>query len=366
MDKTYIETIRQIGSLLETANIPYHFTGAASLALQQVELQDYSEIKVSVQWDLFKEARQVFEEFLPSEAEEAPDRALFRFEADRIDVSVFCLYNTTIKTNPYRISVVSEGGEFWCLSLYSYLYEKEMAIFKRSIHQHLESLQKGLTAKNEQAWNQDNYLALLNRFGKPEELAEKIRANPWWRLHPFYKYLGSTDGKKITHLMGSNGVKAVSLAVLGAEVRVADFSRENAAFANELAEAAGVNLEYIVSDVLSLPENLLDGQQEIVLMELGVLHYMIDLAPLLNTVRSMLKPGGRFVLHEFHPISTKLITSTGKKHKVTGDYFSPELEKHSVAFSKHKPDDKRDSLSEVIQRKWTIGELVTWPGWFSH
>ena len=46
----------------------------------------------------------------------------------------------------------------------------------------------------------------------------------------------------------------------------------------------------------------------------------------------MLKPGGRFVLHEFHPISTKLITSNGKKHKVTGNYFAPNREKSSCFY----------------------------------
>ncbi|MDO7485492.1 hypothetical protein Q5O89_05265 [Peribacillus frigoritolerans] len=47
--------------------------------------------------------------------------------------------------------------------------------------------------------------------------------------------------------MGSNGVKAVALAILGAEVKVVDFSQENAMFANELASGANVSIEYIVS-----------------------------------------------------------------------------------------------------------------------
>ena len=127
----------------------------------------------------------------------------------------------------------------------------------------------------------------------------------------------------------------------------------------ELAAASNVEITYVVSDILSLSGELLKGDQDIVLMELGVLHYLIDLHPLLEEVKAMLKPGGRFVLHEFHPISTKLITSNGKKHKVTGNYFAPIIERNPVAFTKHMPDEEKDQLSQVIQRKWTIGELIT-------
>lgn len=108
-----------------------------------------------------------------------------------------------------------------------------------------------------------------------------------------------------------------------------------------------------------MPKEQITGDFEIVLMELGVLHYLIDLEPLFEIVNRLLKPGGRFILHEFHPISTKLITSAGKKHKVTGNYFDPAIETHTVAFSKHMPDEDQKQLDKVAQRKWTIGELVT-------
>ncbi|RUQ31628.1 class I SAM-dependent methyltransferase [Peribacillus cavernae] len=227
------------------------------------------------------------------------------------------------------------------------------------IHAYLARKQNEFTGQNEQAWNQNNYLALVNRYGKPEEIAAKIKQNPKWRLYPFYKYLDNVSGKKVAHLMGSNGVKATALALLGAQVKVVDFSKENAAFAMELAAEADVSIEYAVSDVLSLPKEHLNADFDIVLMELGVLHYLIDLQPLFHLVKGLLKPGGRFILHEFHPISTKLITSSGKKHKVTGNYFDPSIETQTVAFSKHLPEEEQQKLSKAVQRKWTIGEVIT-------
>ncbi|PTY72816.1 SAM-dependent methyltransferase, partial [Heyndrickxia sporothermodurans] len=134
-----------------------------------------------------------------------------------------------------------------------------------------------VTEQNEAAWNQNNYAALLNRYGAPEEIANKIIENPKWRLHPFYKYLDPLANKKVLHLLGSNGIKGVAMSLLGADVTVVDFSKENEMFALELSEAAGTNLSYVVSDVLSLPNEQFHDQFDIVLMELGVLHYFINL-----------------------------------------------------------------------------------------
>ena len=100
-----------------------------------------------------------------------------------------------------------------------------------------------------------------------------------------------------------------------------------------------------------------------VLLELGVLHYFLDLAPLLAVVQQLLSPGGKLLLREFHPVSTKLITSTGKKHMVTGDYFSQALVRTPVAYSKYATTDQRSGSDEQQQgvqlRQWSLGEVVT-------
>ncbi|MGE7765395.1 class I SAM-dependent methyltransferase [Peribacillus sp. NPDC096540] len=361
MKASYFHTITLIGKMLNKSNIPYQYTGQSALFVQGVEVDEdgYKNITIDVQWDVFNEAFELFSEFVLTQPEKNPESSSFLMEVDGVSVTVRCLFNMTIKTDPYRLSIKIGEMEIWCRSLYSYLYDEEMKKYSAEIHAFLSAKQQGFTAENEQAWNQNNYLALVNRYGKPEELASKIRQNPKWRLHPFYKYMGDVTGKKITHLMGSNGVKAVALAIIGANVKVVDFSQENATFAKELAKEADVSIEYIISDVLSLSSEHVSENQDLVLMELGVLHYLIDLQPLLEKIKMILKPGGRFVLHEFHPISTKLITSNGKKHKVAGNYFAPAIENNEVAFSKHMPDEEKESLSKVVQRKWTIGELIT-------
>ncbi|GGA31510.1 class I SAM-dependent methyltransferase [Paenibacillus physcomitrellae] len=219
--------------------------------------------------------------------------------------------------------------------------------------------------QNHKAWNTGTYAAWSQRFGTPEEAAAKLRSAPEKRLGKVLDYMGDVKDKKIINLMGSGGNKAVALALLGADVTVADFSEENKHYALELAAAAGVPLHYIVSDVLALPEGTVTGDYDIVFMEFGILHYFTDLVPLFEVVRSLLGKGGKLVLQDFHPVSTKLISSRGttaniRKHKVDGDYFDTELKETEISFYKFLPDNSRQpEVQKVKLRHWNLGEIVT-------
>lgn len=224
--------------------------------------------------------------------------------------------------------------------------------------------QKEHSTTNERAWNSGPYQAWVSRFGPPAEAAEKLKGNPAGRMKGLLPYLGELEGKKVANLLGSHGSKAVVMALMGAEATVVDIASENARYARELAEHAGVKLRYVVSDVLELPEEELSGDYDLVLMELGILHYFTDLGPLMAVVRRLLKPGGRLVLQDFHPVTTKLITSKGttaniRKHKVTGDYFDTSIVETEVAYGKLLEGEDRTALPKVQLRYWTLGEVVT-------
>jgi 2-polyprenyl-3-methyl-5-hydroxy-6-metoxy-1,4-benzoquinol methylase len=219
--------------------------------------------------------------------------------------------------------------------------------------------------RNEEAWNQMAYDAWVFRFGFPKEAAEKIKKDPDARLSTLYKYFDKIKGKKIMNLLGSHGSKAIALALLGADVTIVDIASENARYAGELAKEAGVNIKYIVSDVLAIPEDELVPEYDLVFTELGILHYFTDLSPLMKVIAQLLKPNGKLILQDYHPVSTKLITSKGKKHKVTGDYFDDSLEEVDVTYLKFipgidmLPEEQRQSIKKAYHRKWTLGEVVT-------
>lgn len=226
-------------------------------------------------------------------------------------------------------------------------------------------MQEEHTKINEIAWNQLAYEAWINRFGQPYEAALKIKENPLKRLGSLDKYFTDVKGKKICNLLGSNGVKAVALSLLGAQVTVIDFSYDNYRYATNLAREANVNIQYIVSDVLKLPLDGLLEQYDVVFCELGILHYFTDLKPFFRTAHKLLKSKGTFLIEDFHPVSTKLITTKGKKHKINGDYFSNAIVESEVAYMKYVSgiesltEEEKKALPKAYLRKWTLGEIVT-------
>ena len=75
-----------------------------------------------------------------------------------------------------------------------------------------------------------------------------------------------------------------------------------------------------------------------------------------------LKKDGLFILRDFHPVSTKLISSRGstakvRKHKVTGDYFDTSLKEKAVAYSKYS--EAEEPSEKVYLRLWNLGEIIT-------
>lgn len=218
-------------------------------------------------------------------------------------------------------------------------------------------------AENINAWQFDTYDAWIRRYGKPADAAAQMRKDPEKKLDSLLPYIGEAAGKRIVNIMGSSGIKALALSLLGAEVTVVDISPGNARYARELADAADVALEYVVADVLSLDTARHGiGQFDLAFAELGIVHYFTDLKPLMLSVRHLLKTGGRFILRDFHPVSTKLLTFRGptakvRKYKVDGDYFDETPERKQVSYAKHLPEP--DKAPFIQWRKWTLGEIVT-------
>ncbi|MFJ7971789.1 class I SAM-dependent methyltransferase [Psychrobacillus sp. NPDC096389] len=219
--------------------------------------------------------------------------------------------------------------------------------------------QKTISHVNQIGWNQSAYQAWTNRHGTPKEYAKKLIANPTNAVAHYLKFIGEVKGKKIANLLGSKGNKAVSFALLGAEVTVVDISQENKKYAMELANEAKVNIKYIVSDILEVPDDEALIDLDVVLLELGVLHYFVDLRPLFKVVYDSLKPGGQFILRDYHPFVSKLVNIEEGKMIANGDYFSEEIIEEDVAYSFLLSEEERANLKKVTIRRWTLGEIVT-------
>ena len=216
--------------------------------------------------------------------------------------------------------------------------------------------QKQLSTINEKSWNTAAYEAWTNRHGTPTEYAKKLMQDPVHEVSYYLPYIQSPKGKRIINLLGSKGNKAVALALLGADVTVVDISASNEKYATELAEAAGVSIQYIVSDVLDLN---LSQSFDIVLLELGVLHYFLDLKPLFHIISHLLKQDGTFILRDYHPVYTKLLGVDHPSFRANGNYFDEELIEDDVAYSILLTESQKAAVPRTKIRRWTLGEVIT-------
>lgn len=357
MTQALWSAITQTVSVLEEVNVAYNLINDSALFAQGVELVPDT-LEVAVQWDLFPNVHERFAAYGAGTVEDHKGWSVFTLTLEGVPVRILCYYNTVIVTDPGRVAFEHEGHTFYAKSVMHYRRSLAQDDPRQElIRQYFVRKQHEISEQNEQAWNFSPYEAWTERYGEPSVAVERIKKDPLGRLRPLGPFLGDVSGKKIANLLGSHGSKAVALALLGAQSTVVDISSENARYATELAEVAGVPLHYVVSDLLELPANERTGDYDLVLMENGILHYFIDLLPVTKIIAELLAPGGRVVLYDFHPISTKLITSKGKKHKVTGDYFYAGLYADDVAYSKLLTG--QSETKQVRVRKWTLGEIVT-------
>ena len=214
---------------------------------------------------------------------------------------------------------------------------------------------------NQSAWSHKSYEATVRLGGTPEEVAEKLRENPEYTLQDYLEFLGDVKGKQVANLLGSSGKKAVALSLLGARVTVVDITEDHRRYALECARAAGVSLDYIVSDVLEWPADPFMGHFELVLMELGILHYFVDLNPLARLIYDILTSSGKLVLHEAHPIINKGAPKRdGDRLVLEGDYFSEEIiEKPAPRQRLAFPREEVRTFPPGRYRYWQLGEIVS-------
>jgi len=114
--------------------------------------------------------------------------------------------------------------------------------------------------------------------------------------------LNDIEGKKVLHLQCHFGQDTISLARLGANAVGVDISEKAIEKARDLAvQANQSNVTFVCSDINDLPLNL-DEKFDIVFTSYGVLLYLSDLDKWGSVISHFLKPGGKFVIVEFHPV----------------------------------------------------------------
>ena len=113
--------------------------------------------------------------------------------------------------------------------------------------------------------------------------------------------LGDIKGKSILHLQWHFGQDSLSLSRLGAEVTGVDLSDKAIQSAKKLAKETNTDTTFICSDIYDLP-NHLEKEFDIVFTSYGTIGWLPDLDKWAKVVSIFLKPNGKFVFVEFHPV----------------------------------------------------------------
>ena len=210
--------------------------------------------------------------------------------------------------------------------------------------------------QNKIAWEYSAYDFWVREAGLPLERAQKSVENPKKMLKWHADYFDTFEGIRVANICGSCGKKAIPLALLGTEVTIFDISEDNKRYALEVAEAAGVDIEFVVCDVLEIDMEKFGGYFDVVFMEGGILHYFHDIDEFMRVMYGLLKPGGKIICSDFHPF-TKIADVLHLEHP-SMSYFDTEVFEGEMAHAHFYEEEIRKQMPKCSYRKYTISEII--------
>jgi SAM-dependent methyltransferase len=119
-------------------------------------------------------------------------------------------------------------------------------------------------------------------------------------------HLGDISRLVGVHLQCHIGTDTLSLARLGARMTGLDFSAPALAVARRLAADCGVAIDYVESELYGAVAALGTDRFDLVYTGAGALCWLPDIQRWAKTVGALLRPGGRLVMREGHPMMGSL------------------------------------------------------------
>lgn len=161
---------------------------------------------------------------------------------------------------------------------------------------------------------------------------------------PELELLGDLKGKKVLHLQCHFGLDTFSMQRLGAEATGVDLADKAIEKAKDLAEKTGLNSQFVNCDLYSLPDHL-DEKFDIVFTSYGTVGWLPDMQEWGGVVAQFLKPGGRFIMVDFHPALWML--DEENMEKVEYHYFTDR----AIVVDEQGTYANRDS-EETVKSVW--------------
>lgn len=155
--------------------------------------------------------------------------------------------------------------------------------------------------------------------------------------------LGSVKGLKILHLQCHFGQDTLSLARMGASVTGVDLSDKAIEKAKQLSRELGLDARFICCDIFELDDHL-DESFDIVFTSYGTIGWLPKLLPWARIIDLFLKPGGRFIMADFHPFVWMMDEHFGE---IKYDYFNREMivEESNQSYGQEESHEPQKNIS---------------------
>jgi SAM-dependent methyltransferase len=155
-------------------------------------------------------------------------------------------------------------------------------------------------------------------------------------------------GVSVLHLQCATGETTTQLVDRGAVVVGVDVADEAISIARELLPQAS----FVRADVQDLPETLQQASFDLVVTEGGVLPWLHDLDAWADGIVRALRPGGRFVLVEEHPVGACV-----DGLRWTENYFDESV--FTDVGWEHFDLPGVPATEQKHERFWRLGQVVT-------
>jgi SAM-dependent methyltransferase len=167
---------------------------------------------------------------------------------------------------------------------------------------------------------------------------------------------GQVTGLRVLHLQCATGEDTLSWAVLGALAVGVDIADAQIELARQKAVSANLRAEFYAADIYDLPAELRRASFDVVFTGGGALVWLPDLSHWATVVAACLKPGGRLILLEEHPLASCLWVENGRL-VLEEDYFARSRAYEGSGWQHFKGGEgAKENKYEFV---WPLGDVVT-------
>lgn len=230
------------------------------------------------------------------------------------------------------------------------------------------------TSANRQAWDET---APVHASSQMEGLLQKMRDPAHLNLDDTAQaWLAKVDvqGKDVVQLCCNNGRELISIQRLGARRCVGvDISPAFITQAEQLNAAAGTDCIFLACDVYAVPAEF-DAQFDLVYISVGAFGWLPDLPGFLAVCARLLRPGGKLLIYEMHPILDMIEDMPDLPPRLAYSYFLAEPLAEDSGLDYYEGQEYESStsywfhhkLSDIIQGCLDHGFVLTGVAEYPH